>query len=87
MTLSKKDKKKIVEENQMHKTDTGSPEVQVSLLSKKIDVLSGHLKKNRKDLHSRRGLLGMVEARRKHLTYLKRKDPKKHEAVVEKMKE
>jgi len=86
MTLSKKDKQKVIDESKMHETDTGSPEVQVSLLSKKIDVLSKHLKRHRKDKHSRRGLLGMVETRRRHLSYLKKKDAKRHTEAVKGVK-
>lgn len=86
MTLSKKQKENAIKENKRHDTDTGSPEVQVALLSKKIDTLSKHLKKHRKDKHSRRGLLGMVESRRKHLNYLKQKDPKQHADVLKQIK-
>lgn len=86
MLIGKK-KEKIIKESQRHKTDTGSPEVQVSLLSRKIKELSTHLRKHRKDKHSRRGLLGMVAKRRSHLNYLKKKNPKKYNSLVKKIKE
>jgi len=85
--INKKKKTKIIEASQAHETDTGSPEVQVSLLSEKIDVLSKHLKKHRKDNHSRRGLLGMVSARRRHLSYLKSKNLKRYQDTLKKVKE
>lgn len=85
--LSKKKKQNVIKSAARHDTDTGSPEVQVSVLSKRIDDLSKHLKKNRKDKHSRRGLLGMVAKRRSHLDYLKKKDPKVHATLVKKIKE
>ena len=68
-----------------HDTDTGSPEAQVALLTKQIDELSKHLKKNKKDFHSRRGLLQMVANRRKHLKYLERKDEKAYKALIKKL--
>jgi small subunit ribosomal protein S15 len=70
---------------QVHDTDTGSPEVQISLLSKKIDELANHLKKHAKDKHSRRGLLGMVAERRAHMKYLEKKDKKRYATVVKKL--
>lgn len=70
-----------------HDSDTGSPEVQIGLLSKRIDELSKHLKGNRKDKHSRRGLLGLVAQRRSHLNYLKKKNPAKHADILKKIKE
>lgn len=86
MTLSKENKDKVIKKSQRHEEDTGSPEVQVSLLSRKINELSSHLKKNRKDRHSRRGLLGMVNKRRSHLKYLSKKDPKKAETLAKEIK-
>ncbi len=85
--LSKKKKSAVIKSAARHDADTGSPEVQVSVLSKRIDELSRHLKKNRKDKHSRRGLLGMVAKRRTHLDYLKKKNPKVHADLVKKIKE
>lgn len=70
---------------QIHDKDTGSPEVQISILTKKIDELASHLKKNPKDNHSRRGLLGMVADRQAHIKYLSKKDPKRYSAVAKKL--
>ena len=80
--LSKTKKQKIIKEVAIHGTDTGSPEVQVAVLSKRIEELTKHLKKNAKDNHSRRGLLGMVADRRKHLKYLQKVSPKRHAALM-----
>jgi small subunit ribosomal protein S15 len=82
--LTKAKKEKLIKDAQINENDTGSPEVQVSILSKRIDELAKHLKKNRKDKHSRRGLLGMVADRRKHLKYLEKKSTKRFEAVSKK---
>jgi small subunit ribosomal protein S15 len=79
--LTKIKKANAIKKTQIHDTDTGSPEAQVSILSKKIDDLASHLKKNHKDNHSRRGLLQMVSDRRKHLKYLKKTDEKRYEAL------
>ncbi len=68
-----------------HDTDTGSPDVQVALLSKQIDELARHLKKNPKDFHSRRGLLQMVADRRTHLHYLEVSDKRRYNAVVKRL--
>ncbi len=68
-----------------HDTDTGSPDVQVALLSKQIDELAKHLKKNKKDFHSRRGLLQMVADRRTHLRYLETNDKRRYNAVIKKL--
>ena len=68
--LTTRQKTKIIKDTAIHAKDTGSPEVQVALLSKKITELTEHLKKHKKDNHSRRGLLGMVADRQTHLTYL-----------------
>lgn len=85
MAFDKNKKTKVINNTKIHDTDTGSPEVQVGVLSERIDNLSGHLNKNKKDKHSRRGLLRMVENRRKHLKYLSKKDPKRHGALVDKL--
>lgn len=68
-----------------HDTDTGSAGVQVALLSKQIDELAKHLKKNPKDFHSRRGLLQMVADRRNHLRYLETNDKRRYNAVIKKL--
>jgi len=80
--LTVRKKQIAIKKTQMHDTDTGSPEVQVSILSKKIEELASHLKKHSKDNHSRRGLLKMVADRQKMLRYLLKKDPKKHQSVL-----
>jgi len=82
--LTKRKKANAIKEGSRHTSDTGSPEVQVSILTKKINELAAHLKKHAKDLHSRRGLLAMVADRRRHLKYLERKDTKKYNAVLKK---
>jgi len=83
--LTKTKKANAIKKTQIHDTDTGSPEAQVSILSKKIDDLASHLKKNHKDNHSRRGLLQMVSDRRKHLKYLKKTDEKRYETLNKKL--
>ena len=83
--LTKNKKAKVIKEVATHATDTGSPEVQIAIISKRIDELTKHLKKNAKDNHSRRGLLGMVADRRKHLKYLQKKDPKRYEVIMKKI--
>ena len=80
--LTVRKKQIAIKKTQMHDTDTGSPEVQVSILSKKIEELASHLKKHSKDNHSRRGLLKMVADRQKMLRYILKKDPKKHQSVI-----
>ena len=82
--LTKRKKARAIKEVQKHETDTGSAEVQVALLSKKIDALASHLKKNLKDKHSRRGLLQMVADRRKHLKYLEKHSKKAYGTLVRK---
>lgn len=83
--LTKTKKKNAIDATKKHDMDTGSSEVQVSILSKQIDALASHLKKNKKDVHSRRGLLGMVAKRRKHLRYLEKNDEKSYKAILKKL--
>jgi small subunit ribosomal protein S15 len=83
--LTKTKKQKIIKEVAIHDTDTGSPEVQVAMLTKRIEELTKHLKKNAKDNHSRRGLLGMVAERQKHMKYLMKNNPKRYEAISKKV--
>ena len=83
--LSKRIKSKIIGEHRVHEKDTGSANVQIGVLSRSIDELAAHLKKNVKDNHSRRGLLKMVSHRRKLLDYLKRKEPKSYEKIIKKL--
>jgi small subunit ribosomal protein S15 len=75
----------IIAEFQSHSTDTGSPEVQVAILTKRINHLVEHLKFHKKDNHSRRGLLLMVGQRKRLLNYVTKKDPKRYQAIVEKL--
>ncbi len=82
MPLSNTRKKEIIEEYRLAGTDTGSPEVQVALLSARITELSEHFADHKKDHHSRRGLLRMVNQRRKLLDYLKGKDPARYKDII-----
>ena len=81
--LTKEEKQKSIQVARTHGSDTGSSAVQVSILSSRIQQLNGHLQNNRKDKHSRRGLVSLVEQRRKHLSYLRRKNLKLYESIVE----
>jgi len=83
--LTKKKKEVVIGKHARHDSDTGSPEVQVAILSQKINELALHLKENKKDNHSRRGLLKMVSDRRAHLKYLKKKDEGKYNTLVKKL--
>lgn len=82
MALSPDEKKKIIEKYATIKGDTGSPEVQIALLTNKIDRLGSHLKGNKKDVHSRRGLLSMVSKRRRLLFYLMKKDGERYQRIL-----
>lgn len=82
MALKKTKKKKIIEEHKIHETDTGSAEVQISILSEEIKQLTSHLKKHPKDNHSRRGLLSMVSKRKKLLEWLKSENEKRYNKIV-----
>ena len=83
--ISKTKKQKLIKEVGIHDTDTGSPEVQISILTKRIEELAKHLKANAKDNHSRRGLLAMVANRQTHLKYLEKKNPKRAAALSKKL--
>lgn len=83
--LTKRVKAKIAVEHGKHEKDTGSAQVQVAILSRQIDELAGHLKKNPKDNHSRRGLLKMVSQRRKLLDYVKKRDPSVYPKLIKKL--
>jgi len=83
--LTKRKKQNEVKKTQRHEKDTGSPEVQIALLTRRIEELSAHLDKNRKDKHSRRGLLGLVAARRTHLKYLEGSNKRSYGALVKKL--
>ncbi len=83
--LDKEVKTGIIQSYAIHEGDTGSPEVQIAVLSKRIADLTEHLKKNNNDHHSRRGLLKMVGKRRNLLNYLQKKDVERYRAIVEKL--
>ena len=83
--LSKRIKENTVKKTQRHDKDTGSAEAQVALLTRQIEELSTHLRKHKKDFHSRRGLLQMVADRRTHLKYLARKDEKAYAGLIKKL--
>jgi small subunit ribosomal protein S15 len=83
LALSKDKKQKLVDQYRLHNTDTGSVEVQVALLTTRIEDLTEHLKAHKKDLHSRYGLLKMVGKRRRLLEYLKRNDLEAYRALIE----
>lgn len=83
--LTKRQKQNAIKDTARHDSDTGSPEVQVAILTKKIGELASHLKKNAKDKHSRRGLLQMVADRRSHLKYLETNDKRKYNALLKKL--
>lgn len=83
--LTKQKKVNAIKDVKKHDSDTGSAAVQAAILTKEIDELAKHLKKHPKDNHSRRGLLGMVAGRQKHLNYLKKKDPKSYASTVKKL--
>lgn len=85
MALSAETKSRIVREYQLEDGDTGSPEVQVALLSANIDALQGHFKAHGKDHHSRRGLIRMVNQRRRLLDYLKGKDTARYAKLIERL--
>ena len=85
MSLVKEEKVKILKEFAQHEGDTGSPEVQIALLTERIKRLTDHLKDHKQDVHSRRGLLQMVNKRRRILTYITRKDPDRYKAIVQKL--
>lgn len=85
MALAKETKQEIIARFQRSGLDTGSPEVQVALLTERINLLTEHLKVHRKDLHSRRGLIQMVSRRRRLLRYLQREDPQRYREVIERL--
>ncbi|MBQ8277664.1 MAG: 30S ribosomal protein S15 [Butyricicoccus sp.] len=83
--IRKENKTAVIEANRTHATDTGSPEVQVAILTARISELTEHLKVHPKDNHSRRGLLKMVGQRRKMLNYLMKKDVERYRALIAKL--
>ena len=78
-------KQKVIKKVQKHDTDTGSSEVQIAILSERIEELTKHLKKNKKDNHSRRGLVKMVSDRRKHLKYLEKNNKRAYNKIVKEL--
>lgn len=85
MSLVKEKKQEIIGNYKKHEKDTGSPEVQVALLSERINGLTEHFKKHKKDYHSRRGLLMLVNKRRKLLSYLKSSDNERYQEVIKRL--
>ncbi len=83
--MLKEQKTQIIESNKLHDNDTGSPEVQIAILTERIAQLTEHLKVHKKDNHSRRGLLKMVGKRRKMLDYLAKKDIERYRAIIAKL--
>jgi len=81
----KEKKTEVIENFKSHAQDTGSPSVQVALLTEKINYLTEHFKTHKKDFHSRRGLLMMIGKRRRLLTYLQKKDPQKYQETITKL--
>jgi small subunit ribosomal protein S15 len=85
MTITAERKTMLIKENATTANDTGSPEVQVAILTHRINALTEHFKEHKKDNHSRRGLLKMVAGRRSLLDYLKRKDEARYQALIKKL--
>lgn len=83
--MLKEEKQKIIEDNRIHESDTGSPEVQIAVLTSRINSLTAHLKEHKNDHHSTRGLLKMVGHRRNLLSYLMKKDVRRYRAIIEKL--
>lgn len=83
MVMTAEDKKNLIARFKLHEKDTGSPEVQIGLLTHRITYLTEHLKVHKKDHHSRRGLLVLVGRRRRLLTYVKNKDVKRYRTIIE----
>jgi small subunit ribosomal protein S15 len=83
--LSKPDKQKVMQDYEIHNGDTGSPEVQIAVLTKRINELTEHLKAHRKDHSSRRGLLKMVGNRSSLLKYINKKDPQRYQSIISRL--
>lgn len=86
MPLAREDKDKVIKKFRVHDTDTGSPEVQIAILTAEIDQLTGHLKEHKHDYSSRRGLIGKVQERRKLMKYLKRENAASYEKLIKTLK-
>jgi len=85
MTLTKEEKEELIRKYKLHNKDTGSPEVQIALLTEKIRKLLLHLKSHKKDVHSKRGLLRMVARRRKLLKILEKEDKRRYNSIIKKL--
>ncbi|HTD20369.1 MAG TPA: 30S ribosomal protein S15 [Ktedonobacteraceae bacterium] len=85
MALTLEEKTEIIQESRVHETDTGSPEVQISILTRRINQITEHLKVHKHDLHSRRGLLMLVGQHRRLLAYISKKDPERYRALIAKL--
>ncbi|WP_025028671.1 30S ribosomal protein S15 [Caldalkalibacillus mannanilyticus] len=85
MALTQERKNELINEYKVHDTDTGSPEVQIAILTEKINYLNNHLRTHKKDHHSRRGLLKMVGQRRNLLTYLRENDIQRYRVLIDKL--
>jgi small subunit ribosomal protein S15 len=85
MSISLERRTQIIQQYRTHDTDTGSPEVQVALLTENINELTEHLKRNKLDFHSRRGLMGMVSTRRRLTSYLQRVDADRYQNLIERL--
>ncbi len=85
MALAPEAKNQLISKFRIHRKDTGSPEVQVAILSKRIAELTEHFKVHKKDFHSRRGLLSLVARRRKLLKYLKGRSPERYQALIQQL--
>ncbi|KPQ35965.1 MAG: SSU ribosomal protein S15 RpsO [Phormidesmis priestleyi Ana] len=85
MALLQERKQEIISEHQVHETDTGSVDVQIAMLTDRINTLSQHLQKNKKDYSSRRGLLKMIGHRKRLLAYLTAQDPERYKALIQKL--
>ena len=85
MLKNNKEKKKIIDEYQRKSKDTGSPEVQVAIFTNRINTLTEHFKKNKKDNHSKTGMIKLISKRKNLLSYLKKKNLKKYEEVIKKL--
>jgi small subunit ribosomal protein S15 len=83
MALARESKSKVISQFRVHKSDTGSPEVQVAILSRRLTELADHFKTHKKDHHSRRGLLQMVARRRRLLDYLRSRSPERYKALIQ----
>ena len=85
MSLQPDQKKEIIEKHKIHGKDTGSPEVQIALLTQRINYLTEHFKTHKKDHHSRQGLLKIVNQRRRLLNYLRRNDPPRYRKLIDEL--